>query len=675
MRKHYSKLLLTFSLVGIMSVNVFGAVTFTDVKENHWAYTAMSYMQDKGYMTKNSSGEFVPTQEVTYFEVAEVLAKATGYQDELVIKDMDPTLKKQIAENYEAKKPLLKTYMDKYSAWETRCNEEIAYLLGRGYLKEEDLSRFMIKSAEGKEFKNTLTKQDLAAFLVRVIGKEVTAKEKYTGKTKFTDNDLIREENRPHVAYLSEIGLLNGDAKGNMGANTKVTRALCAQMTYSALVYKEKLDKEEAANKPQTKPEDNTSSTTPDAAAIKGKINKVVPKNNAANENYVLLEVNGKTTFYTANPSTKVTNASGQVVDFSKVTVGENVAVTVAKENGIELIKTIRLLDNTTGGTTTTPDTSDKEDTTENTETMRYLGDVENIGRSGSISVSTNAGIVTYLLADEYSIVEGTKTLTLEDLSVGDRVRIYIEDNKIVKVNILARAQVNETEAEFVRIANRVTSYSLTIADGTKESILEVDLAADITRNGKVANVQDLRMGDTLKLEMDGGVVTSIEATGEESSFVGTVESVILSSTPQIAIKTKNDLKIINITKNTDIYDATSRKDITVRDILLNARVEVIADSSEALSIVVKEVPTEMVYTGIVENVGPSAKYIDVLVDYDELTGESKVLKRMEIPTQVEIIVDGQASYRNQIKKGNKVEVTYNYNNLSYPEIIEVIKK
>lgn len=675
MRKHYSKLLLTFSLVGIMSVNVFGAVTFTDVKENHWAYTAMSYMQDKGYMTKNSSGEFAPTQEVTYFEVAEVLAKATGYQDELVIKDMDPTLKKQIAENYEAKKPLLKTYMDKYSAWETRCNEEIAYLLGRGYLKEEDLSRFMIKSADGKEFKNTLTKQDLAAFLVRVIGKEVTAKEKYTGKTKFTDNDLIREENRPHVAYLSEIGLLNGDAKGNMGANTKVTRALCAQMTYSALVYKEKLDKEEAANKPQTKPEDNTSSTTPDAAAIKGKINKVVPKNNAANENYVLLEVNGKTTFYTANPSTKVTNASGQVVDFSKVTVGENVAVTVAKENGIELIKTIQLLDNTTGGTTTTPDTSDKEDTTENTQTMRYLGDVENIGRSGSISVSTNAGIVTYLLADQYSIVEGTETLTLEDLSVGDRVRIYIEDNKIVKVNILARAQVNETEAEFVRIANRVTSYSLTIADGTKESILEVDLAADITRNGKVANVQDLRMGDTLKLEMDGGVVTSIEATGEESSFVGTVESVILSSTPQIAIKTKNDLKIINITKNTDIYDAISRKDITVRDILLNARVEVIADSSEALSIVVKEVPTEMVYTGTVENVGPSAKYIDVLVDYDELTGESKVLKRIEIPTQVEIIVDGQASYRNQIKKGNKVEVTYNYNNLSYPEIIEVIKK
>lgn len=675
MRKHYSKLLLTFSLVGIMSVNVFGAVTFTDVKENHWAYTAMSYMQDKGYMTKNSSGEFAPTQEVTYFEVAEVLAKATGYQDELVIKDMDPTLKKQIAENYEAKKPLLKTYMDKYSAWETRCNEEIAYLLGRGYLKEEDLSRFMIKSADGKEFKNTLTKQDLAAFLVRVIGKEVTAKEKYTGKTKFTDNDLIREENRPHVAYLSEIGLLNGDAKGNMGANTKVTRALCAQMTYSALVYKEKLDKEEAANKPQTKPEDNTSSTTPDAAAIKGKINKVVPKNNAANENYVLLEVNGKTTFYTANPSTKVTNASGQVVDFSKVTVGENVAVTVAKENGIELIKTIQLLDNTTGGTTTTPDTSDKEDTTENTETMRYLGDVENIGRSGSISVSTNAGIVTYRLADKYSIVEGTETLTLEDLSVGDRVRIYIEDNKIVKVNILARAQVNETEAEFVRIANRVTSYSLTIADGTKESILEVDLAADITRNGKVANVQDLRMGDTLKLEMDGGVVTSIEATGEESSFVGTVESVILSSTPQIAIKTKNDLKIINITKNTDIYDATSRKDITVREILLNARVEVIVDSSEALSIVVKEVPTEMVYTGTVENVGPSAKYIDVLVDYDELTGESKVLKRIEIPTQVEIIVDGQASYRNQIKKGNKVEVTYNYNNLSYPEIIEVIKK
>lgn len=666
MRKHYSKLLLTFSLVGIMSVNVFGAVTFTDVNDKHWAYKGISYMQDNGYMTKNSSGEFAPNQEVSYFDVAEMLAKATGYQDELVVKDMNPTLKKQIAENYKKQKPLLKTYTDKYSNWETRCNEEIAYLLGRGYLTETELSRFMIKSTEGKEFINTLTKQDLAAFLVRVIGKEMTAKEHYTGKTKFADNSLIREENRPHVAYLNEIGLLNGDAKGNMGANTKVTRALCAQMTYSALIYKEKLDKEDAANKPQTKPEDTT--------AIKGKVNKVVPKNNEAKETYLLLEVNGKTTFYTANPSTKVTNATGQAVSFSQVTAGENVAVTVAKENGIELIKTIQLVDNTTGGITT-PDTDDKGDKNEEQVTSRYLGDIENIGRGGSLSVSTNDGIVTYLLADTYEIIENGEVLRVEDLAVGDRVRIYVGDNKITKINILARAEADELKAEFVQITNKVTSYNLTVAEGKKETTLEVDLKAEVTRNGKLANMSDLRMGDTLKLEMDGKVVTDIEATGKESNFTGTVESIVLSNTPQIVVKTRDELKTINITKNTDIYDITSRKDVTVRELSLNAEIEVIAESKEAISIIVKEAPTELIYRGTVEDVGPSAKYIDVLVDYDELTGESKVLKRVHIPTQVNVIVDAQTGYRNQIKKGMTLEVRYNYGEVAYPVSVEVVRK
>ena len=100
MRKHYSKLLLALGMAGVMSVNIFAAVTFKDVSNTHWAYPAISYMQEKGYMSRNSSGEFLPSSEVTYFELAEILAKATGYQDELVVKDMDPTLKKQIADNF-----------------------------------------------------------------------------------------------------------------------------------------------------------------------------------------------------------------------------------------------------------------------------------------------------------------------------------------------------------------------------------------------------------------------------------------------------------------------------------------------------------------------------------------------------------------------------------------------
>lgn len=665
MRKHYSRLLLSLTLASVISVNTFGAVTFTDVTDKHWAYPGISYMQDQGYMTKNSSGEFKPAEEVSYFEVAEILAKATGYQDELVVKDMDPTLKKQIADNYEKQKPVLKTYTDKYSTWETRCNEEIAYLLGRGYLSQDELSRFMIKTADGKEVKNTLTKQDLVTLLVRVIGKEVSAKSSYTGKTNFQDNDLIREENRPYVAYYNQIGLLNGDAKGNMGANTKVTRALCAQMTYSALMYKEKLDKENQVTPP----------TTEVTNGITGKVNKIVPKNNDKGENYVLLEVNGKTTFYTANAATKVTNSNGQAVAFETLKVGEKVTITVAKENGVELIKTITLL-NSTGDTTPTED-DDKNNggSTTEQETTTYLGDVENIGRSGSISISTSQGTVTYLTGDTCEILYNGQSLELDELQVGDRVRIYVDNYKVVKINVLTRAEASSTTAEFMKVTNKVTSYNMTLLEGTKEKTVEVDKEATIKRNGKRATIEDLRVGDKLTLTMDGTVVVGIEATSEESSFVGTVESIIISNTPQLIVRSKGELKTVNITTNTDLYDSTSKSDVSLREVLLGSKVEVLTESKEAVSVVVKEKSTEISYKGTVQYVGPGAKYIDVVVEYDALTGETMTLKRVNVPTQVKIIVDREVGYRNQIKEGMEVLMIYNYGEDMAPQSIEVIAK
>ena len=675
MRKHYSKLLLSLTLASVISVNTFGAVTFKDVTDKHWAYTGISYMQEQGYMTKNSSGEFKPSEEVSYFEVAEILAKATGYQDELVVKDMDPTLKKQIADNYEKQKPVLKKYTDKFSTWETRCNEEIAYLLGRGYLSQEELDLFMIKTADGKEVKNTLTKQDFVTLLVRVIGKEVSAKSAYKGKTNFQDNDLIREENRPYAAYYNQIGLLNGDAKGNMGANTKVTRALCAQMTYSALMYKEKLDKENPT-KPVTPP------TTEVTNGITGTINKIVPKNSDTGENYVLLEVNGKTTFYTANKATKITNSAGQTVAFTNLKVGEKVTITVAKENGVELIKTITLLNNTGGTTPTVPDTKPEEDGNQNNggstteqETTTYLGDVENVGRSGSISISTSQGTITYLTSDTCEILYNGQTLKLDELQIGDRVRIYVDNYKVVKINVLTRAEAQSTTAEFMKVTNKVTSYNMTLLEGTKEKTVEVDKEATIKRNGKRATIEDLRVGDKLTLTMEGKVVVGIEATAEESSFVGTVESIIISNTPQLVVRSKGELKTVNITTNTDLYDSTSKNDVSLREILLGSKVEVLTESKEAVSVVVKEKSTEISYKGTVQYVGPGAKYIDVVVEYDALTGETMTLKRVNVPTQVKIIVDREVGYRNQIKEGMEVLMIYNYGEDMAPQSIEVIAK
>lgn len=654
MRKHYSKLLLALGMAGVMSVNIFAAVTFKDVSNTHWAYPAISYMQEKGYMSRNSSGEFLPSSEVTYFELAEILAKATGYQDELVVKDMDPTLKKQIADNYAVQKPLLKTYSDKYKSWESRCNEEIAYLIGRGYLSKDELSKFMVKTADGKEVKNIVTKQDLAAFLVRVIGKEKTAQESYTGKTPFADHNLIKEENRPYVAYLNKNGLLNGDAKGNMGANTKVTRALCAQMTYSALMFKDKLAPADGSN-------------------LEGRVDKVVVKNAAEGSNYVLLEVNGTTKFYTATKDTKVVDSNNSALSFDAVKANAKVKVTMAKENGVEVLTKIQILDSTSTAPSTKPEVDDDQ-TAE--EVTTYKGTIENIGRSGSISVLTSGKTVTYKVEDDCEILYQGEELALEDLNVGDNVRIYVENLGVTKINVLKRQEIEneKMDVEFLKSVRKPDGYKVTVVEKGKEKEVLVSTDVDITRNGKSVDMSDLRIGDKLTVKMEGNEAVEIEATATTESFIGTVESIILAQNPQLVVLSKGEKKTVSVTNNTELYDASQRVDTVLREIQLGSKVEVLTESKEAISVVVKDAPSQITYKGTVENVGQGAKYIDVLVEYDAMTGETMTVKRINVPSQVDIIVDKEKGYRNQIKKDMEVLVIFNYGEEMYPESIEVIR-
>ena len=656
MRKHYSKLLLALGMAGVMSVNVFAAITFKDVPNTHWAYPAISFMQEKGYMTRNSSGEFLPAAEVTYFELAEVLAKATGYQDATIVKDMDPTLKAQIAKNYEVQKPVLKTYMDKYKIWESRCNEEIAYLIGRGYLTKDELSKFISQTADGKEVKNIVTKQDLATLLVRVIGKEKTAKESYTGQTPFADHHLIKEENRPAVAYLNKNGLLNGDDKGNMGANTKVTRALCAQMTYSAIQFKEKLEQPAQPSQP-AKPETSTQEVT-----LQGRVDNIVEKDVATGSKYVVLEVNGATKFYTATKDTQVVDRENRPLSLEALTKDAQVKAVMIKKEGTEVLSKIQIL------------TPVEQVAPEQVST--YKGTIENIGRSGSISVLTEGKTVTYKVDQDCNIVYQGEPLAFADLRVGDAVQIQVKDLGITHIKVLQREQAAEEKmkVEFLKSVRKPEGYKVTVMQNNKEQEVFVSEDAKVTRNGKAVELNALRIGDQLTVQMEGREVVAIEATATTESFIGTVDSIILSQNPQLVVLSKGEKKTVNITNNTELYDASQRVDTVLREIQLGSKVEVLTESKEAISVVVKDAPSQITYKGVVENVGQGAKYIDVLVEYDAMTGETMTVKRINVPSQVEIIVDNEKGYRNQIKKDMEVLITFNYGEEMYPESIEVIR-
>ena len=112
-----NKSLIAFGLAALYTINTFAA-TAVDVSSNHWAYTAIEDLKDRGIITYNRNNEFFPNNQMTYFEVAEILANATGYVNLQITTDVDETFKKQMIDNYNKQKPTLDAYASSNSGWD-----------------------------------------------------------------------------------------------------------------------------------------------------------------------------------------------------------------------------------------------------------------------------------------------------------------------------------------------------------------------------------------------------------------------------------------------------------------------------------------------------------------------------------------------------------------------------
>ena len=291
----------------MMATTTIFASPMKDVSTKHWAYSEITEMQRRGLLLTSSQGEFFPNNYVTYFEVSQILAKATGYKDAAVNPDMDPVLKKQINDNYAKQKPVIEAHQKNYTHWQKDANQEIAYLLGRGYLTKEDLGNFMAKSTTGSESKRGVRKQEAAMYLVRILQKAQTAKDDYT-TTGFVDEAKIDAVYRPYVAYLKNIGLVNGNLKGEFGPTEPITRATLSKMLIDTLKIQE-------ASVTPPAPE------SPTDQALEGKFTKMIKTDKSDGSYYIALEIEpGKTPqHYIINPATSIIDANGNSVSLTEL--------------------------------------------------------------------------------------------------------------------------------------------------------------------------------------------------------------------------------------------------------------------------------------------------------------------------------------------------------------------
>lgn len=664
-KKIMSKWLMVLGLSTIFTVNAFAA-TISDVSSSHWAYSSIVGIEKKGYMSVNSSGNFFPNATMNFFEVADVMAKATGYVDVEVNKNIDETFKNQIINNYNKQKATLAAYAKKYSAWDKLYDQQVAYLLGRGYISTADLDKFVTTSG-----KTIMTKQDLAVFIVRYLGKETTAKNTYK-TTGYTDESSIKEENRPHVAYLKSLGLINGN--GKFDPNAKVTRALCAKMFNDAINYKAKLNTTNTTNS-------NTTNTASEQVTIK----KVLTKN--ADEYYVSLTRGNNTSYYTIKNTVKVVDAQGKQISVLSIPAETKATVTIAVENGTEYITSMHLVNantenNTTNNTTTTP----------NTSLQTVSGTLlEQVSNGIMRIVLTDGTIKAYVLdVNNITFLNGVAA-SADDIVVGDKVTVTLQDNAILKVQATSsntESNMNNTTnnnannssvvavngGEVTKKTFTTKGYIFTVKNGASEIDVTVSTSTKVTRNTRNSEVAEIRVGDTISITKDAGIITEVQATGTRKTVVGTLNSMTLSANPTITIKTASGFETYAVAGDAEFYDQKSRKYIALRDLHLGQSLDIVLDSKEAISIDVESSVSSANYKAKIIEVGRSYSYIDVVIDYDPISGESQVPKRIYTPVDLSITLDGKTQSRSVLEEGMELVVTYEYLDDTAPQKIRILK-
>ena len=661
-----NKGLMVFGLAALYTINTFAAAV--DVPNNHWAYSAIEDLKDRGIITYNSKNQFFPNNQMTYFEVIEIIANATGYVNvQLPTSNVNENFKQQIIENYNKQKPLLDTYAAKHSTWDKLYDQQVAYILGR-YVKSEDreveLNKY-ITTVNGVESRAIMTKQDLAVYIVRMLEKENTAVSSYVSGV-FKDENLIKEANRPYMAYLKSVGLIKPDAKGNCNPNTPVTKALAAKMVSDALKVKEQGAGQEAANS-------GSSSVTENATSQTLTLKKILTKSNT--ESFLVVDKGTGSVYYSVKNTLKPIDMTGKEISLTSLVPEQKIAITSEIVNNTQYITSIKVVDS--GNSSTGVGTNTGTGTAINN--MTITGTLLEKITNGIVRISTGDNQTrVYILDNNAAITLNGVNVDSSALFAGDGVVVTVENATITKVQATKGTGGTATtlgNGEITAKQMIADGYNITLKQGNSESVVFIPQKAMIKRNNKVKSLEDLRVGDKVSLTKTDNTVTEVIATGEQSRVEGMIKEIHLAQPNRVVVKLDNGETVTyTLSGDTEIYDVNTRKYINVRELHLGQSVDLLLESKEVVSLDVVKSTSGVNYKGVIKYATRSSDYIEVLVEYDPISGQTGIYKRIEVPSSLSIINSNNRQVnRNSLEEDMEIIITYKYLDDATPEKILII--
>ena len=533
--KKWLSVLLAASITAASVTNVFADEIFTDISDEKysWAYPYIVSMVDEGYITGYEDNTFRPDNSVTRLEVLALFSRALGAKEKV----NQPLLEMAVEE-----------YGDIIEEYDLNWGvEEIAFLMYRGVLKETDLVTYL----DGTLKDEPMPRYEAAVIITKAMGGESTVNAETNPVVDFNDADEIPENALGYVSYVNSKGIMTGMDGGNFSPKTDVLRSQMAVML----------------------------SRTCDATKYSFELVKIVG-----------IDVGGRLVSYKAKDGqtydvgyskTAVMSVLGEPVTPKEMPVGVNAIITKAGKT-ISYIDTLASIPDaevsgkfvaraTTDGITSVTIKNSENNENETYPCAENVSVTYNKTPSSLTNFVTNDYITIKMVNGEITTIVGESKegeingAIIEDISLSPDFTITIShaleehDGKVLQVASDATVRKNGQEADFSQVypgdrVNLTTKYgvvqtvvantSSTSAEGTIDTInissrpyITVNVRGEVQKyyvtndveikiNNEDATLYDFRVGDAIKVVLEGQAVKKITATSAQSSN-GEVKGVV----------------------------------------------------------------------------------------------------------------------------------------------------
>ncbi len=211
--KRIANAAISAALTFAMAAPVFAA-DFSDINEDKYAWAApyIEEMADLGLISGYTDGTYKPDNEVTRLEAICLFARAMGSASEI---------------NAGIVELALEQYGSVLEEYDLRFGEgDVAFMLYRGALKESELDTYL---AEDKQ-NEAMPRHEAAIIITKAMGAESEAKKELMVDLAYTDAKLIPSKSTQYVYYVTEQGIMSGMDDGKFSPNTSVLRSQIAVM-------------------------------------------------------------------------------------------------------------------------------------------------------------------------------------------------------------------------------------------------------------------------------------------------------------------------------------------------------------------------------------------------------------------------------------------------------------